>query len=109
MADHPGRTRGGSGTLPVTGSSCGIRPDPDALSDDVGFDFSAAAGLLAAESAEESLPDGQNSSASDTTGTDDAEASDAAEQGGDTDDASVTTEDERHTRRFCLISKLLKT
>jgi len=42
---HPGT----SGLLPVKGSSCGIRPDPDSLTDDVGFDFSAAQQLLQEE------------------------------------------------------------
>ncbi|UXD87813.1 hypothetical protein [Thalassolituus hydrocarboniclasticus] len=44
MADkkHPGT----AGLLPVKGSGCGIRPDPDALNDDTGFDFSAARQLL---------------------------------------------------------------
>lgn len=44
MADkkHPGT----AGLLPVKGSGCGIRPDPDALNDDTGFDFSAARKLL---------------------------------------------------------------
>ena len=39
---HPGT----AGLLPVNGSGCGIRPDPDALNDDTGFDFSAARKLL---------------------------------------------------------------
>ncbi|GGY54210.1 hypothetical protein GCM10011297_28870 [Bacterioplanes sanyensis] len=38
---HPASTH----TLPATGSGCGLRPDPEALSDDVGFDFSAAKAL----------------------------------------------------------------
>ncbi|MCA6065259.1 hypothetical protein [Thalassolituus marinus] len=41
MAKHPGT----SGLMPVKGSGCGIRPDPDAMTDDIGFDFSAAASL----------------------------------------------------------------
>lgn len=39
---HPGT----AGLLPVKGSGCGIRPDPDALNDDTGFDFSGARSLL---------------------------------------------------------------
>ncbi len=39
---HPGT----AGLLPVKGSGCGIRPDPDALNDDTGFDFRAARKLL---------------------------------------------------------------
>ncbi|MDK2777416.1 MAG: hypothetical protein KYX62_07140 [Pseudomonadota bacterium] len=36
---------GTSGLMPVKGSGCGIRPDPDAFPEDTGFDFSAAAQL----------------------------------------------------------------
>ncbi|MFP6790981.1 MAG: hypothetical protein VB954_13450 [Thalassolituus sp.] len=42
MAKHPGT----SGLMPVKGSSCGIRPDPEALEITEGFDFSGAADLL---------------------------------------------------------------
>jgi len=41
MAKHPGT----SGLMPVKGSGCGIRPDPDAMTDDIGFDFSGADAL----------------------------------------------------------------
>ena len=47
MSKVPGANRGTSGLMPVKGSSCGIRPDPDEMSDEVGFNFSAAADLLA--------------------------------------------------------------
>ncbi|AHK17664.1 hypothetical protein [Thalassolituus oleivorans] len=43
MTKHPGT----SGLMPVKGSSCGIRPDPEALEITEGFDFSGAADLLA--------------------------------------------------------------
>ena len=36
---------GTSGLMPVTGTSCGIRPDVDALEHSEGFDFSAATHL----------------------------------------------------------------
>lgn len=42
-------TRKPAGTaslLPVKGSGCGIRPDLDAMSTDVAFDFSGAADFL---------------------------------------------------------------
>ncbi|MCT7358752.1 hypothetical protein [Thalassolituus pacificus] len=42
---HPGT----AGLLPVKGSGCGIRPDPDAMNDDTGFDFSGARSLLEKE------------------------------------------------------------
>lgn len=48
MSKHPGT----SGLMPVKGSGCGVRPDPAALTDDIGFDFSAAAGLLSDEKSE---------------------------------------------------------
>lgn len=38
---HPGT----SGLMPVRGSSCGVRPDTDSMTEDTGFDFSAAAQL----------------------------------------------------------------
>ena len=44
MKKHPGT----AGSMPVKGSGCGIRPDLDELGADTGFDFSAAADLLAA-------------------------------------------------------------
>lgn len=55
---HPGT----AGLLPVKGSGCGIRPDPDAMSDDTGFDFSGARSLLEkeqkkAEAAADKKPD----------------------------------------------------
>lgn len=42
MKKHPGT----SGLMPVKGSGCGIRPDPDAFPEDTGFDFSEAQKLL---------------------------------------------------------------
>lgn len=42
MKKHPGT----SGLMPVKGSGCGIRPDPEALTDDTGFDFSEAKNWL---------------------------------------------------------------
>lgn len=44
MSKHPGT----SGLMPVKGSTCGIRPDLDAMDADTGFDFSQAQQLLAA-------------------------------------------------------------
>lgn len=74
MSKHPGT----SGLMPVKGSTCGIRPDLDAMNEDTGFDFSQAQQLLqqqpeadststSAASAEEPSPaqtpqDEQNSS-----------------------------------------------
>ncbi|WP_430462644.1 hypothetical protein ACQUQU_07610 [Thalassolituus sp. LLYu03] len=43
MKKHPGT----AGLMPVKGTGCGIRPDPDAMPADTGFDFSAAQDLLA--------------------------------------------------------------
>lgn len=40
------KTPGTSGTLPVKGSSCGIRPDLDEMGEDTEFDFSKAKELL---------------------------------------------------------------
>lgn len=39
---HPGT----SGSLPIKGSGCGIRPDLDEMSEDTAFDFSAAQAFL---------------------------------------------------------------
>ncbi|ASP39972.1 hypothetical protein CHH28_15400 [Bacterioplanes sanyensis] len=46
---HPASTN----TLPAAGSACGLRPDPAALTDDVGFDFSAAATLASSTTDEQ--------------------------------------------------------
>ncbi len=43
---HPASTR----TLPASGSGCGLRPDPAALTEQVGFDFSGAKALLEPQS-----------------------------------------------------------
>jgi len=45
MKSHPGT----SGLMPVKGSGCGIRPNVEEMEDSEGFDFSAAASLLAQE------------------------------------------------------------
>ena len=45
MKKHPGT----SGLMPVKGSGCGIRPDPESLTDDIGFDFSEAKNWLKPE------------------------------------------------------------
>ncbi|MCD8521302.1 MAG: hypothetical protein LRY66_07940 [Saccharospirillaceae bacterium] len=50
---HPGT----AGLLPVKGSGCGIRPDPDALNDDTGFDFSGARSLLEKQQKASGIPD----------------------------------------------------
>jgi len=51
MKSHPGT----SGLMPVKGSGCGIRPNVEEMEDSEGFDFSAAASLLAEEAKEETL------------------------------------------------------
>ncbi len=48
---------GTSKTMAISGACCGIRPDLEAMTDDTGFDFSAAAGLLP-----EAEPDDQSDS-----------------------------------------------
>lgn len=40
------RNNGTSGTLPVKGSGCGIRPDLEEMGEDTEFDFSKAQELL---------------------------------------------------------------
>ena len=64
MSKVPGANRGTSGLMPVKGSSCGIRPDPDEMSDEVGFDFSAAAELL--EQTDDDISDAQSLPARDS-------------------------------------------
>ena len=65
MADkkHPGT----AGLLPVKGSGCGIRPDPDALNDDTGFDFSAARKLLQQQDERTTTTPAEESSNPDTS------------------------------------------
>ncbi|WP_338352989.1 hypothetical protein [Thalassolituus oleivorans] len=55
MTKHPGT----SGLMPVKGSSCGIRPDPEALEITEGFDFSGAADLLADVAANDNKKNGR--------------------------------------------------
>ncbi|MFT4531898.1 MAG: hypothetical protein ACI81F_002724 [Thalassolituus oleivorans] len=59
MAKHPGT----SGLMPVKGSGCGIRPDPDALAITEGFDFSGAAALLANQAEDDKKAIKENGSA----------------------------------------------
>lgn len=42
---HPGT----AGSMPVKGTTCGIRPDLDEMSQDTGFDFSEAKAMLEKE------------------------------------------------------------
>lgn len=50
---HPGT----SGTMPVKGSGCGIRPDLDEFGEDTGFDFSQAQQFLAEQLAKQQAPE----------------------------------------------------
>lgn len=50
MAKHPGT----SGLIPVKGTGCGIRPDPEAMENSEGFDFSEAVHFLHTEKEKES-------------------------------------------------------
>lgn len=63
MKKHPGT----AGTMPVKGTGCGIRPDLDEIGSDTGFDFSAAAQWLAAESSG-NIPAASPQEASESTG-----------------------------------------
>ena len=45
MREDDKKSPGTSGLMPVKGTSCGIRPDTDAMEDSEGFDFSAAKAL----------------------------------------------------------------
>tara|TARA_R110001583_G_scaffold50234_1_gene156758 strand:+ start:1853 stop:2068 length:216 start_codon:yes stop_codon:yes gene_type:complete len=65
MTKHPGT----SGLMPVKGSSCGIRPDPEALEITEGFDFSGAADLLADVAADDNKKNGHAESFSADTAT----------------------------------------
>lgn len=47
---------GTSGTLPIQGSGCGIRPDLTQMSSDTAFDFSQAHQLIAPPTSQSATP-----------------------------------------------------
>lgn len=54
---------GTSGLMPVRGSSCGLRPNLDEMSEDVGFDFSQAKQLANTLSTESSVEHAEENTA----------------------------------------------